>query len=89
MGFRMDLGMPKDKKVAVYSGHLYKDRGVHYAIEAMQELPEWELWCVGGWDEDVEQHKKVADQTTVLHFFPAFIRRTAFTLRPTFKNLSK
>jgi len=50
---RSKLGLPQDKPIAVYVGHLYKDRGIREILDAARLLPETEFILVGGHDEDI------------------------------------
>ncbi len=52
---RKELGLPLDKKIALYKGHLYEWKGAHTLARAAQYLREEGVVCafIGGTDEDV------------------------------------
>lgn len=54
---RKRLGLPLDKKIAVYTGHLYLWKGAFTALEAAKHLPEVLFIFVGGTKEDIELFK--------------------------------
>lgn len=55
---RKKLGLPLDKKIVLYSGHLYSWKGADILAKASQFLPEnTEVYFVGGTEEDVEKFK--------------------------------
>ena len=52
------LGLPQDKKIVLYTGHLYKWKGVYTLLEASKYLPENVLVVfVGGTDYDIKNFK--------------------------------
>ena len=55
---RRDLGLPVDRWIAVYCGHLYPDRGVEQILEAAAETPDVFFLLVGGWDRDVAERRR-------------------------------
>jgi glycosyltransferase involved in cell wall biosynthesis len=55
---RKKLDLPLDKKIVLYTGHLYKWKGVDVLAEAAKNLPEnIDVYFVGGVKEDVESFK--------------------------------
>ncbi|MBI2042616.1 MAG: glycosyltransferase family 4 protein [Candidatus Nealsonbacteria bacterium] len=55
---REKLKLPQDKKIALYTGHLYEWKGVSTLAEAARYLPDnIEIYFVGGTDEDIEKFK--------------------------------
>ena len=55
---REKLGLPKDKKIVLYTGHLYRWKGVYTLAEASQYLLEdVEIYFVGGTQKDIENFK--------------------------------
>lgn len=54
---RKKLHLPKDTKIAVYTGHLYSWKGVDTLAEAGKKLKDIFVFFVGGTDEDVEKFK--------------------------------
>jgi glycosyltransferase involved in cell wall biosynthesis len=55
---RSVLGLPKDKPIAAYVGHLYEGRGVEHIVEAALALPHVVFLLVGGHPDDLERWKK-------------------------------
>ena len=58
---RRRLNLPLDKFTCVYTGHLYRDRGIEYILKAAKLLPNMNFIIVGGWEKDVEYYKSMAD----------------------------
>ncbi|MDO8601401.1 MAG: glycosyltransferase [bacterium] len=55
---RKKLNLPLDKKIVLYTGHLYQWKGVDVLAEASQYLPEnVEVYFVGGTVEDIHKFK--------------------------------
>lgn len=55
---RRKLNLPLDKKIVLYTGHLYQWKGAQILAEASQFLPEdAEVYFVGGTTDDVEKFK--------------------------------
>lgn len=55
---RRKLNLPQDKKIVLYTGHLYEWKGAQTLAEASQYLPEnAEVYFVGGTKEDIERFK--------------------------------
>lgn len=55
---REKLGLPQDKKIVLYTGHLYSWKGVQTLAEASQFLPEnTEVYFIGGTAEDIKKFK--------------------------------
>lgn len=55
---RERLGLPRDGKIVLYAGHLYKWKGVQTLAEASQYLPgNTETYFVGGTREDIKKFK--------------------------------
>jgi len=51
---RQELGIPQDKKIICYTGHLYPWKGVYIAADAMKTLPgDFLLYIIGGMPEDI------------------------------------
>lgn len=55
---RERLGIEKDVKVVVYTGHLYSWKGVDTLAEAARKLPDVSVFFVGGTDKDVAKFQK-------------------------------
>ncbi len=47
------LGLPQEKTIAAYVGHLYDGRGVEHIVEAAGMMPQVEFHIVGGHPEDL------------------------------------
>lgn len=54
------LDLPLDKTIILYSGHLYRQKGVYTIIEAAKELLEKHFVFIGGLLSDVESLKRAA-----------------------------
>jgi len=55
---RQRLNIPQDKKIILYTGHLYKWKGAQVLAEASQFLPaDVEVYFVGGTKEDIKKFK--------------------------------
>ena len=55
---RERLGLPQDKKIVLYAGHLYQWKGAQTLADASQYLPaDAEVYFVGGTTEDVRKFK--------------------------------
>ncbi len=68
---RRRLNLPIDKKIILYTGHLFYWKGVDTLLESAQFLGEDELiYFVGGTDEDIERFKdkskKIKDKTVIV-----------------------
>ena len=46
------------KPIVLYSGHLYDYKGIPTVLEAAKKLTEFQFYLLGGWDEDIERHRK-------------------------------
>ena len=56
---RATLGLPQDKKIILYVGHLFPVKGVNVLFDTYQYLAENEvIYFVGGTDEDIEQFRQ-------------------------------
>jgi len=55
---RAKLGLPKDKKIILYIGHLYDWKGAHILAQAAPLLPDTTVVAfVGGTDKDIQDFK--------------------------------
>lgn len=52
---RRKLSLPQEKKIIVYSGHLYEYKGIPTILETAKILPEYLFILVGGWEEDIDK----------------------------------
>lgn len=57
-GARSVLGLPQDKPLAAYVGHLYDGRGVEHILQAAGLLPQVDFQIVGGHPEDLARWQK-------------------------------
>jgi glycosyltransferase involved in cell wall biosynthesis len=56
---REELGIPREKKVICYTGHLYRWKGAHILAQAVKELDgDYLLYVVGGTPRDVSEFKE-------------------------------
>jgi glycosyltransferase involved in cell wall biosynthesis len=65
---RHRLGWPLDKKIIVYTGHLYDRKGVQTIIAAAKQLPsDYQIYLIGGLPSDIAKIKAAtADIETIL-----------------------
>lgn len=55
---RKTLGLPPDKFLCVYAGHLYAWKGIDTMLDAAQFLPQdVMIYCVGGTDQEITKYK--------------------------------
>lgn len=54
---RKKFGLPEDKKIVLYTGHLYKWKGIDTLLESAKLLKEYLFVFVGGTEKDVEIFK--------------------------------
>jgi len=55
---RGKLDLPQDKKIVLYTGHLYKWKGAQILADALRYLPvDVEVYFVGGTEEDIKKFK--------------------------------
>lgn len=60
---RKKLDLPRDKKIALYTGHLYSWKGVDTLFTASRVLPEgMVLYVVGGTDNDIAKYKNLKEK---------------------------
>lgn len=60
---RMDLGFPKDSKIALYTGHLYEWKGARVLAQAAESLSKnIEVYLVGGTDADLQNFRKFLNE---------------------------
>ncbi|KKR03511.1 MAG: Glycosyl transferase group 1 [Parcubacteria group bacterium GW2011_GWF2_39_13b] len=55
------LDLPLDKEIILYSGHLYKQKGVYTIVETAKMLSEKYFVFIGGLPNDVENLKQAAE----------------------------
>jgi len=56
---RVTLGIPQNETIIMYTGHLYRGKGVGLLVRAAEELQE-SVYIVGGYEEDIERVKREA-----------------------------
>jgi glycosyltransferase involved in cell wall biosynthesis len=65
------LGLPKDKKIVMYTGHLYDWKGVQTLVDAAQYLQDpSQVVFVGGIKSDVEKNKSNVENLTFIPHQP-------------------
>lgn len=92
---RERLGLPADRRIVVYAGHLYPYKGVEDLLHVAAALPDATFLIVGGYPEDVTRCKTVVASLDVSNvLFTGFIHPSAvpayllasdvcvYTLRP-------
>lgn len=94
---RKRLGLPLNKSIVMYTGNLYKDRGVEELIEAMQYLPNLLLIIIGGNLLDINRCKTFVEMNKqenivfighVLHRkIPAYLQSADMLVMPYTTNL--
>lgn len=63
---RTKLGIPRDKKIVVYTGHLYESKGAPTLVESAQFIDEnTRLYVVGGTDSDQKKIKELQEKLGV------------------------
>lgn len=66
---REKLSLPKDKKIVVYTGHLYDWKGADMLIELAKLLSkDTALVIVGGVQQDIDRYKKIAQGISTIVF---------------------
>lgn len=58
---RRELGLPLERTVATYCGHLYDHKGVEHVIGASMLVPEVLFCLVGGWPDDIRRCQAMAE----------------------------
>lgn len=58
---KKELNLPVDKKIILYAGHLYPQKGVYTILDAAKVLPEKYFVFIGGLPNDVKNFKKAAN----------------------------
>lgn len=59
---RGKLGLPMNEAIVVYSGHLYDFKGIPIVCWLAEKMPHRRFILVGGWDEDVEKLRRLAEE---------------------------
>lgn len=59
---RQKLSLPQNEKIVLYSGHLYKSKGIPTLLETARLMPECRFVLVGGWDEDIKRVQEDCQQ---------------------------
>ena len=62
---RNKLNLPQDKKIIVYTGHLYDWKGAHILAEAASNINEVEFYFVGGTEKDISFFKENFTSTNI------------------------
>lgn len=85
------------RPLVVYAGHLYRDRGIAFIIEAARRLQGADFLLVGGWDEDVARVRdeardlpNVALTGFVAHArVPAYLKAASLLVMPYDDDVSR
>ncbi len=67
---RTNLNLPKDKKIIVYTGHLYKWKGVETLAEAAKILKDHLFIFVGGVEPEISSFKKRHEEVKNMVLIP-------------------
>lgn len=59
---RQKINLPQDKKIILYTGHLFEWKGAQVLAEAARSLPDYLIVFVGGTEEDIEKFKSQNSQ---------------------------
>lgn len=68
---RKELSLPVDKKIILYSGHLYRWKGAEVLLASariLQQSPELLFVCIGGTQEDVAQMRQETKEVSGIQF---------------------
>ncbi len=57
--------LPKYNKILIYQGALNLGRGIELMIDAMQFLPNWELWIIGNGDIEIDLKEKAKNYKNI------------------------
>ncbi len=79
---RAKLSLPNEKKIVLYTGHLYKWKGVYTLAETAKKLPEYLFLFIGGVDPELSEFKDKFSKTTNIICLP-FVERKII---PTYLN---
>ncbi len=60
---RQKVSLTADKKIILYSGHLYESKGIKTILEVARLMPEYQFVLVGGWIDDINRVKKICQET--------------------------
>ncbi len=55
---RVKLNLPLDKKIVLYTGHLYHWKGADLLAQTAEKMPDVEVYLVGGTKEDVAEFRQ-------------------------------
>lgn len=64
---RERLGLPSDRDIVMYTGHLYEDKNVEQFIRAATDI-EADVCVVGGYEEDIERLKRTVAESNSVTF---------------------
>lgn len=67
-GLRRSLGLPDDRRVAVFCGNLYGDRGIEDILSSARVITDTLFVIVGGWEKDVAQCRAKAESLENVRF---------------------
>jgi len=75
---RSRLGLPANERTVMYTGHLYRSRGLDVLAQAAERL-DASVYIVGGYEEDVERIKQNAPDTENI-FLTGFVEPSKIPL---------
>lgn len=74
---RASFGLPDDRPIVTYCGHLYQDRDIETILRAAQRLPQCLFVIVGGWPADVARYAGIAKDLGLVNVdFRGFVDHT-------------
>lgn len=65
---RVQLGLPTDKTLVTYCGHLYEGRGIDLILQAAAILPDLQFLIIGGQEEDLNEWRALARHLSNIQF---------------------
>lgn len=65
---RKKLSLPIDKKIVMYTGHLYSWKGADILLEAARKIKA-DVYFIGGLDKDVEDFRKIANNLALKNVY--------------------
>ena len=73
---RKITNLPPDKKVVIYTGNIYKGRGIETLMDAACLLPYSLFVIVGGEQQDIDRYKKILESRKMENFrFEGFVNQ--------------
>ena len=72
---RRKMHLPLDKKIAMYTGHLYSWKGIDTIIEVARQMKDVLFVFIGGIEPDIGRYRKITQGDSNIMFLP-FIKRS-------------